>query len=141
MILRGLARRCPFCGHNKIFASWFKLKERCPSCGHRFHQEEGFYIGAYAINFAITEGLLLLCLIPYILLSASNPDSQLNAVPFAITALVAAVAGPILFFPFSRSLWIALDLTLRGGRNLDDPSSGPASDERPAHAPPEQPPA
>ncbi len=130
MILRGLARRCPFCGHNKIFDSWFKLKDRCPSCGHRFNQEEGFYIGAYAINFSITEGLLLLCLIPYILISASNPDFELNVVPFAIVAFVAAIVGPILFFPFSRSLWVALDLTLRGGRNLDL-TGIPAPDDRP----------
>lgn len=129
MILRGLVRRCPFCGHNKIFDGWFKLKERCPSCGHRFNQEEGFYIGAYAINFAITEGLLLLCLIPYIFISAADPDYELNVVPFATAAVAAAIIGPILFYPFSRSLWIALDLTLRGGRNLDDPGKAdPRSD-------------
>lgn len=121
MILRGLVRRCPFCGHRPIFDGWFKLKERCPECGHRFNQEEGFYIGAYALNFAITEGLLLLFLIPYIVISAADPGRDLNAVPFAIAALVAAIVGPILFFPFSRSLWVALDLTLRGGRNLDPP--------------------
>lgn len=129
MILRGLARRCPFCGHNKIFDGWFKLKERCPNCSHRFNQEEGFYIGAYAINFAITEGLLLLCLIPYILISAADPSRQLNVVPFAVIAVAAAIVGPVLFYPFSRSLWIALDLTLRGGRNLDDPVDGTTDPE------------
>lgn len=120
MILRGLVRRCPFCGHRPIFDSRFKLKESCPSCGHRFNQEDGFYIGAYAINFAVTEGLLLLCLIPYIMISSANPDLRLDVVPFAVVALMLAVAGPIFFYPFSRSLWIALDMTLRGGRNLDD---------------------
>lgn len=120
MILRGLGRRCPFCGHRPIFDGWFKLKEACPDCGHRFNQEEGFYLGAYAINFAIAEGLLLLCLIPYIVISAARPEYKLDAVPFAIVAMVLAVIGPVFFYPFSRSLWIALDMTLRGGRNLDD---------------------
>lgn len=120
MILRGLARRCPFCGNSKIFDGWFKLKERCPECSHKFNQEEGFYIGAYALNFVITEGLLLAFLIPYIVISARDPEFELNVIPFAAAALVAAIAGPILFYPFSRSLWIAIDLTLRGGRNLDD---------------------
>lgn len=125
MILRGLARRCPFCGHRHLFEGWFKLKDRCPGCGHRFNQEEGFYIGAYALNFAITEGLLLLCLIPYILISAADPGRQVSAWPFALTALAAAVIGPVLFYPFSRTLWVALDMTLRGGRNLKSSPSDP----------------
>jgi uncharacterized protein (DUF983 family) len=120
MLLRGLGRRCPFCGHRPIFDSWFKLKESCPHCGHRFNQEEGFYIGAYAINFVVAEGLLLLCIIPYIVISSNNPGLKLDAVPFAVVAVVLAIVGPIVFYPFSRSLWIALDMTLRGGRNLDD---------------------
>lgn len=120
MILRGLTRRCPFCGRRPIFDSWFKLKDECPDCGHRFNQEEGFYLGAYALNFAIAEGLLLACLIPYIVISAANPEVKLNALPFALVALALAIVGPIFFYPFSRSLWIALDMTLRGGRNLDD---------------------
>lgn len=120
MILRGLFRRCPFCGHRPIFDSWFKLMPSCPSCGHRFNQEEGFFTGAYALNFAVTEGLLLLCLIPYIVISSANPELKLDVIPFAVVALVLAVTGPIFFYPFSRSLWIALDMTLRGGRNLDD---------------------
>ena len=119
MILRGLVRRCPFCGHKPIFDSYFKLKDRCPNCGHKFRQEEGFYIGAYALNFIVTEGLLLLFLVPYIVISSRDPQFELSVLPFAAAAVVAAVVGPILFFPFSRSLWIAIDLTLRGGRNLD----------------------
>lgn len=120
MILRGLVRRCPFCGHRPIFDSWFKLKESCPHCGHRFNQEEGFYIGAYALNFIVAEGLLLLCIVPYIIISSTNPSLKLDALPFALVAVVLAIVGPIVFYPFSRSLWIAIDMTLRGGRNLDD---------------------
>lgn len=119
MILRGLARHCPFCGHKHIFDSWFKLKDRCPNCGHKFRQEEGFYIGAYALNFIVTEGLLLLFLVPYIIISSRDPQFELDVIPFAAAAVVAAIVGPLLFYPFSRSLWIAIDLTLRGGRNLD----------------------
>lgn len=119
MILRGLAMRCAFCGGRKLFKGWLKMKDACPSCSHRFSQESGFFLGAYAINFAITEGLLLLALIPYIVISSNNPQTSIDAMPFATVALAGAVIGPVLFYPFSRTLWVALDLIFRGGRNLD----------------------
>ncbi len=37
------------------------MHERCPTCGMRFAREEGFFTGAYLINFAITEGLMSSC--------------------------------------------------------------------------------
>jgi uncharacterized protein (DUF983 family) len=119
MLLRGLGKRCPFCGSSGLFEGWFRMKPSCPACKHHFSQEEGFFLGAYALNFAITEGLLLLCLIPYIVLSSANPTEERAVLPFVIAALVAAVAGPIVFYPFSRTLWVALDLMVRGGRNLE----------------------
>ena len=36
------------------------MAERCPRCGMRFEREEGFFLGAYVVNFAVTEGLLSL---------------------------------------------------------------------------------
>lgn len=119
MLLRGLTLRCAFCGSRGLFRGWFNMRETCPSCSHRFNQESGFFLGAYAINFAITEGLLLLALVPYIVLSASNPQTSIPAGPFALAALAGAILGPLLFYPFSRTLWVALDLIFRGGRNLD----------------------
>lgn len=119
MILRGLTLRCAFCGSRGLFRGWLRMKESCPSCAHRFHQESGFFLGAYAINFAVTEGLLLLALIPYIVVSASNPQTSVDVVPFAVAALLGALVGPVLFYPFSRTLWVALDLIFREGRNLD----------------------
>lgn len=119
MIMRGLTMRCAFCGAGGLFRSWLKMREVCPNCSHRFNQESGFFLGAYAINFAITEGLLLLALIPYIVISAGNPQTSVPAGPFAAAALAGAILGPVVFYPFSRTLWVALDLIFRGGRNLD----------------------
>ena len=118
MLWRGLRKRCPFCGSGGLFDGWFRMKPSCPGCKHHFSQEEGFFLGAYALNFTISEGLLLLCLIPYIVISAANPAEEQAVLPFAIAALIAGVAGPIVFYPFSRTLWVALDLMVRGGRNL-----------------------
>ncbi len=119
MLLRGLGKRCPFCGSGGLFDGWLRMKPTCPSCKHHFSQEEGFFLGAYALNFAITEGLLLLCLIPYIVLASADPAVDRPVMPFVIAGLVASVVGPMIFYPFSRTLWVAIDLMVRGGRNLE----------------------
>lgn len=111
MLLRGLAHRCPRCGSGGVFASWFRLVDRCPGCGYRFEREEGFWLGAYVINFVITEGLVLLCLVVYLVVVATHPGT--SVVPALVAALGAAVLVPLGFYPSSRTLWAALDLTMR----------------------------
>ena len=64
------------------------------------------------INLGITEGLLLVAgVIPCIYFLASNPDA--NVVPFLLAGLVIAVIAPLVFYPFSRTLWSAIDLIIR----------------------------
>jgi len=58
MVKRGMVRHCPHCGSGGLFAHWFRMVERCPRCGIKFEREEGFYLGAFLINFAIGEGLI-----------------------------------------------------------------------------------
>ncbi len=112
MILRGLARRCPLCGTGGLFTGWFKMRERCPGCGYRFEREEGFFLGAYVVNLGIAEGLVLLRgIVPCIAFLAANPDASL--LPIALSGLGAAVLAPLVFYPFSRTLWSAMDLILR----------------------------
>ncbi len=112
MLARGLGKRCPLCGSGDLFTSWFKMRDNCPGCGHRFERDPDFFFGAYVINLAITEGLLLLlAIVPLIALLASNRD--VNIVPILVVGLAAAVAAPIAFYPFSRTIWSAVDLILR----------------------------
>jgi hypothetical protein len=86
------------------------MVERCPRCGYRFQREEGFQLGAYVINFGVTEGLVCLALLGYILAAAANPD--VSVWPVVVGGVVAAVVTPVAFFPFSRTIWAAIDLTL-----------------------------
>ena len=110
MLWRGLTRRCPRCGAGHLFTRWLRMVERCPRCGYRFAREEGFQLGAYVINFGVTEGLVCLALFGYILAAAANPDVAVW--PVIVGGVAAAVVTPILFFPFSRTIWAAIDLTL-----------------------------
>ena len=141
MLRRGLAKRCPICGSGHLFEGWFRMKERCPRCGYKFEREEGFFLGAYTINLAIAEGLLLiLAIIPLIALLNANPD--VSVVPILVIGLVAAIAAPVVFYPFSRTIWSAIDIVLRppdrsepADRHHVVPLPGPA----PARPEPERP--
>jgi uncharacterized protein (DUF983 family) len=105
-----MVRHCPRCGAGHLFKRWLRMVERCPRCGYRFQREEGFQLGGYVINFGVTEGLVCLVLFGYILIANANPDAAVW--PVAIAGLIAAVVTPVLFFPFSRTIWAAIDLAL-----------------------------
>ena len=104
---RALTRRCPYCGSPGIYESYFALRERCPRCGVRFEREEGYFLGAYALNLIAAEfiglGLALFLIFKTDLRHLSLVWQELIAV-----ALV--IAFPVTFFPFSRTVWIAMDL-------------------------------
>jgi len=88
------------------------MAERCPGCGWRFEREEGFFLGAYVINLAIAQGLvILLAVVPLIVVKAGNPDAAIW--PFAAGGLVGAVVAPMVFYPWSKTIWTAFDLMLR----------------------------
>lgn len=87
------------------------MAERCPSCGLRFERENDFFLGAYVINFAITEGLLALALIVFAV--RLNADADTPWLPVVVAGAIVAVGAPILFFPFSRTIWAAIDLAMR----------------------------
>jgi hypothetical protein len=96
------------------------MKERCPRCDYKFEREEGFFLGAYTVNLAISEGLLLLvAIVPLIFLLGTNRDVSLW--PIIGIGLVAAVGAPLLFYPFSRTIWSAVDLAMRA-QDLPEPA-------------------
>lgn len=111
MLGRAVRRRCPRCGAGPVFGTWFRMVERCPGCGLRFERESDFWLGAYVINLALTEGLLVVALLAYVFRAVSDPATP--SAPVAAAALVFAVAAPLAFFPFSRTIWAAIDLAMR----------------------------
>jgi hypothetical protein len=116
MLLRGTARHCPRCGSGKVFESWFTMKERCPRCDLQFEgpAEEGFFLGAFTVNFVVTSGLLLLGLVGYIVASAVGDPPDLATC--IIAAAVFCVLFPIFFYGFARSIWVAFELAMH---NMD----------------------
>ena len=110
LLRRGCLKRCPRCGGGRIYQGWFKMKDRCPTCGYKFEREPGFFVGAYLINFAVTEGLLFVVIMGYIVWKNANSSAGL-LVPILV-GLAFAVVAPIVFYPFSRTIWSAIDLAM-----------------------------
>lgn len=108
LLKRGIAKRCPRCGGRGVYDSWFRMKDRCPRCGLLFEREPGFFVGAYLINFAITEGLLFVLVMGFVFWKNARPDAGV-AGPVAV-ALVIGIGAPLLFYPFSRTIWSAIDI-------------------------------
>lgn len=112
MLGRGLLKRCPICGGGKLFSRWFRMKERCPTCGYLFEREEGFFLGAYVINLAVAQGaVILLAVVPLIVRLAQDPDASIA--PFLVGGLIGAIVAPMVFYPWSKTIWTAFDLMLR----------------------------
>jgi uncharacterized protein (DUF983 family) len=133
MLRRGLTKRCPVCGSGHLYDGWFRMKERCPRCDYKFEREEGFFLGAYTINLAISEGLvLLLAIVPLIALLGTG--REVNLWPIVGIGLAAAILAPLVFYPFSRTIWSAIDLVLRppgqtepsDRHHVRPPATGPA---------------
>jgi uncharacterized protein (DUF983 family) len=112
VVLRGLRRRCGRCGARGIFRGYFRLREHCPRCGYRFAREEGFFTGVYLVNFAVTEGLLFVALMAFVVVRGVA-GINVPLLPLIGVGVAAAVLAPILFYPFAASTWAAIDLALR----------------------------
>ena len=109
--VRALTLRCPRCGGSGILRTWLRLRDRCATCGLALERGErsDFWIGAYVFNLVIGEVIALGVPVGWMIIAAPN-------VPWArieFVAIVLCVTLPILFFPFSRLLWLAWDLSFR----------------------------
>ncbi|MDP1807664.1 MAG: hypothetical protein Q8K72_20970, partial [Acidimicrobiales bacterium] len=77
-----------------------------------FEREEGFFLGAYVINLAIAQAMvILLAVVPLIVRLAGDPDASI--VPFVAGGIIGAVVAPAVFYPWSKTIWTAFDLMLR----------------------------
>lgn len=114
-LARGVRRRCPLC-ETPLFASWLRIREVCPGCGLRTDRgEPDAFIGGYTVNFVTAEVVAAVVLTAVVF--ATWPSVPWRVVMWGGAALMAAL--PVVFYPFSRTLWLAIDLTFRPPREED----------------------
>jgi uncharacterized protein (DUF983 family) len=106
LISRGLRKVCPHCGEGKVFSGWFRMDPRCSSCDYPFEREEGYWTGAMIVNIAVVEAWFALLFM--VVLIVTMPDPNWGAI--LGVALGTNLILPIVFYPYSKTLWMAGDL-------------------------------
>jgi uncharacterized protein (DUF983 family) len=104
IITRGLANRCPNCGGRTLFkeGTLFELDRTCRDCGLKIEKDEGFFLGAMALNYGVTcFGLLA----PTALLWYAGVLPGRVAIGLAV---VLALAAPVALYRCSRSWQLML---------------------------------
>lgn len=80
----------------------------CPGCGLRFRRADGHWLGSWFLNVCVVQTAVVLVLV--IEFAVTYPDCS---VPLLLwSTLAAAVVVPLGFFPYSRTLWSAIDLAM-----------------------------
>lgn len=108
LLLRGLLKHCPRCGQGHLFRRWFSMAPTCPRCGLDFNREPGWVLGAMTINTAF----MFVVAIPTMLAGfvITYPDVKPGLI--SIVSVLAAGAAALIGYPFSKTVWIAIDLMM-----------------------------
>ncbi len=87
---------------------WMNLVDDCPTCAHHFERQEGYWVGAVAINTVVTIIVFGIVFIGGMVVTW--PEVPWNALLVVTVAM--NLVFPILFYPWSKTLWVALDLAI-----------------------------
>jgi uncharacterized protein (DUF983 family) len=99
--LDGLLLRCPRCHSGRMFASWFRMRRACPTCGLPFERASGEITGGMGFNIVATLALVIVTAVVV-------GFSSVPLLPALLAMGALAVLFPIVFYPFSRGLWVGL---------------------------------
>ena len=121
MFARAIRLRCPVCGGGPLFSQWLRMAPACPGCGLVVNRgESGYGLGALWFNLLAAEGVNTTI---WVSVAISRwPDVPWETLHWI--APVTAILMPLLFFPFSKTLFLAFDLCFRP---LEPAAQGPAA--------------
>ncbi len=110
---RAVRLRCPNCGGGPILDGWLRMRTHCPRCGLALERgEQGYQVGSYM--FAIIAAELIFGAIFLSILLLTWPDPPWDLLLYGGMLLMVVV--PFVFFPFSKTLFLAFDLVFRPAR-------------------------
>lgn len=109
MLLRGTFRACPLCATRGLFRWGLQMVRDCPTCGLRFERIEGHFIGAIGMNTIVTFVLMFAILVG----SLAIAYPEFPVVPLLAINVTAAIVLPLVLYGTSKTLWTAIDLSMR----------------------------
>jgi len=110
MFARAIRKRCPICGTGGLFTGWFRMKPACPGCGLNFNRgESGYALGAMWFNLLAAEAVTITIAITTIVSTWPHPPWDV----LQYTGPAEALIMPLLFYPFSKTLFLTFDLCFR----------------------------
>jgi hypothetical protein len=74
-----------------------------------FEREEGFFLGAYVVNF----GVMIIALAVFIAVGVALTLPDPPPGKLALGGMAVGVLVPIFFYPMSRTVWSAIDLMMK----------------------------
>ncbi len=129
LLWRGLRRRCAVCDQGHLFRRWLFMFDDCPRCGLHFERAAGTWTGAVGLNVVVSFGATLLTVLGIFLFS--YPSVPIGALAVATIAVAAVV--PVAFLPFSKTIWLAIDLAtspLEAGEAEISPTVAPSGADK-----------
>ncbi len=110
LVFRGLRLQCPNCGGGPLFTKWVRMETTCPRCHLILDRgEPDYFMGGYTVNFVVSELLVVVGAGAGVIVTW--PDVPWRLLTWSLVLLM--IVAPVLFYPFAKTLWLALDLALR----------------------------
>ena len=105
-VVRAIRLRCPRCGRTPLYAGIFAMREHCDACGFRYEREQGYFVGAIYVNYAVTTVITVGTVLVLDWTIGLTLTQQL------VIGVGLALLVPVVFFRYARSLWLALDFLI-----------------------------
>lgn len=109
-------RRCPRCGA-KVFDGWFRITAVCCGCGLLTDRgEHDYFLGAVLLNIIAAELIAAAGAAAVVFFTWPEPawGAALGV------GLVLAVVGPLVGYPFAKTVWLAVDMQFRSPVSIGD---------------------
>ena len=84
--------------------------KQCPRCGLVFEQDEGSRLGSAMVNYAVVGVALVVYIVVGLVMTLPEPP----VVQLVLGGVVVTLAVALVFFPFAKTIWAAIDLVLHG---------------------------
>jgi len=92
--------------------TFFRIRDRCPNCDYLFEREEGYWVGAVIMNFVFVETWFAILFLTIVF--ATAPD--IAWFPLLVVGVVTNGILPVILYPHSKTIWMAVDLHFHPNR-------------------------